>query len=468
MHSSQMASRGPQGGPSSSQCLGWLGLVALILVVGHGRLRAEPPGTTDKSEADRAEESSADRSDETDDSGKSEESDAPDESERDEVNERPETFDVEREEELFEVPEGEESTGGANDQVLDATRRRDEKSLREMSKDEASEAGFEFGAAERTSERTGATLLALSGGALVHGLGHWYVEDPRTALFLVGAEGVGAALAGLGAATWLTHRDVPSANAFAASTFHVGMGVFGLSYLLDVVGVILGAQGSDGANARDPRDLSLEANYRYLGAKGYPLRHHFRGGFDFRIDPVYGSATTEQEFQFEGSSYAGTVGVLWWRGERPWTYAYLEGAGDLLDFRGAGRFQRWNAELRTGLSVDLGLVAHHLEQVAVGTELGYGRAWYFAGAQVDGPLGAADGTGYIPVEVYSHFNLSERFHLRVEYEKSSPRRLQATRRLAGIGALEMRFDSTDLLDLKLTSEFGGGFALHAGLVLDVW
>lgn len=414
------------------------------------------------------ESSSSESSGETDETGETDQSDNADKSEHGAGNERSESLDVEREEELFEVPEGEESTGGANDETLDATRRRDEKSLREMSKDEASEAGFEFGAAERTSERTGATLLALSGGALVHGVGHWYVEDPRTALFLVGAEGVGAALAGLGAATWLTHRDDPSASAFAASTFHVGTGVFGLSYLLDVVGVILGAQGSDGANAREPRDLSLEGNYRYLGAEGYPLQHHFRGGLDFRMDPVYGSASTGQEFQFEGSSYTGTIGVLWWRGDRPWTYAYVEGAGDMLDFRGAGRFQRWNAELRAGLSLDLGLVAHHLERVAVGTEFGYGRAWYFTGSQVDRSLRAAVGTGHIPVEVYSHFNLSERFHLRVEYEKSSARRLQATRRLGGIGGLEMRFDSTDLLDLQLGAEFGGGFALHAGLVLDVW
>lgn len=385
--------------------------------------------------------------------------DPPDEERRD--------FEWKDEESLFEIEAAPDERGETSGDGEEQRRRRSEVPLSEMSKAEARDSGFTFGDEERAARRTSSVLLAATAGTALHGIGHWYADDGRTATFLGGAEGISLALAGTGLTTWFLEGDTAVGSAVASKTFHLGAGLFGLSYLLDLVGTIRSGTFSGADGSEDLRGIDIEAEYRYLQARGYPLNHHFRGGISFDLGRVFGRASTEQEFALDGSSYGTELGVRWLRGARPQTFAYAVADVDFLDFRGTGGFERWRGDLRLGASMDLGVVSPHLEGVALGAEAGYGRSWYTLEVP-SSVTGARLQTGYLPVEVYSSFDLSDRVHSRVAYEQAAGRRLQATRRLGGVGVVDLVYDSTDLFDLEIGAEFGGGFALSGGFLIHVW
>jgi len=375
-----------------------------------------------------------------------------------------EEFDWEDEEQLFELEAAAEERRESSGDEKEEKHRRREGAISEMSRVEARKAGFVFGDDERTASRTSSVLLAATAGSGVHGIGHWYAEDRRTAIFLAGAQGVSLALAGTGLTTWFLEGESPVGAAVASKTFHLGAGLFGLSYLLDVVGTIRIGTFQDSDEAEDLRGFDLEASYRYLQARGYPLNHHFEGGLSFDLGRVYGRTSTEQEFALDGSSYGTELGVRWLRGSRTRTFAYAVADVGFLDFRGTGGFERWRGDLRIGASMDLGIVSPHLEGVALGAEAGYGRSYDTLDASTS-DAGATVQTAYLPVEVYSTFDLSDRVRSRVGYEQAEERRLQATRRLGGVGAVDFVYESTDVLDLEIGAEFGGGFAVSGGFLV---
>jgi hypothetical protein len=147
---------------------------------------------------------------------------------------------------------------------------------------------------------------------------------------------------------------------------------------------------------------------------------------------------------------------------------YLEGRGEFLDVRSVGALQRWSGEARLGVSLDTGAIIGHLRGMVVGAETGYGRRWYRAPGPPLGDMRTIAARGYVPLEVFTHFNLSERLNTRLSYRYRAGGLLEGGRRLLGVGALELDYDSTDLVDLVLQVEVGRGFALTGGLALWVW
>ena len=197
------------------------------------------------------------------------------------------------------------------------------------------------------------------------------------------------------------------------------------------------------------------------------MRHHFRAAAGWDFGPLFGRLETYHDFQLDASNYGTAVGVRLWRADRKLTFVYLEGFGDFLQLRDAGEFERLRGELRAGVSIDLGAIAPHLEQVVLGADLGYGLSAH----RIPLPNGSTfEWIGvkpYLPVEVYTDFNLSERLNVHIDYVRRAGDRLQATRRLGGVGGLGFRYDSSDLFDLELSTEFGGGFSVLGGVVVQV-
>ena len=375
---------------------------------------------------------------------------------------------LEDEEALFDVSEDGEIDEDGESEERDPRERRDDVPLRKMDRKEAEEAGFDFGGRERPTRRTTGALLAATGGLLAHGIGHWYVEDPRTAFTLAAMEGTSLALMGSGLAVWLTERDSVAGNAFGKTAFHLGAGLFGISYLIDVLGALQGARLRLPENSGHHRGLSVHAGYRYREVTAHPLRHFFVGRIDYDIGRVFGRVRTEQGFQLDVSEYEGEVGVRVIRGEREMTFGYVELLGGMFQYRGAGEFDRVRGEARMGASLDFGFIAPHLDQLAVGAEAGWGVASHRLPV-AERPEGRwADLSAFLPAEVYTDMNLSDRLNVRVSYEKRSGDHLQATRALVGVGGIRFRYDSSDLFDLELAGRFGGGYAVHAGIGLQLW
>ncbi len=372
----------------------------------------------------------------------------------------------EREEELFEVPDDEPDEPTADEQGTEGRERRRDVSLTEMSRGEAERAGFDFGDERETGRRTTGSFLAATGGLVAHGLGHWYVEDPRTALTLAAAEGGSLAFLGTGLGLWLTRPDGSVGRRAGAASFHLGAGLFGLSYLVDLVGTLQDARLRLPPNTGGRSGLALQLGYRYVHAGNDPLNHYFVGRADVGAGPVFGELRTRQEFRFETSDYKTEVGVRLLRGSREMTRLYTVLRADwFVSQRGAG-MRRLRGEARLGGSLDLGAVAPHLEQIVVGADLGGGMLGYRRPVGGEGSDFAwAERPWYLPVEVYADLNLSERLNGRIGYDKRPGEPLQPNNRLGGVGEVRFRYDSSELFDLQLEGRFGDGYSLQAGLIV---
>ncbi|MFB6373494.1 MAG: hypothetical protein ABEN55_10345 [Bradymonadaceae bacterium] len=374
----------------------------------------------------------------------------------------------EDEEALFDVAEdGEGDEEGEGDERRER-QRRDGKPLRDMDREEARKAGFDFGGPEQPTARTTGALLAATGGLLVRGIGHWYVDDTRTALTLAALEGTSLALMGSGLVTWVTTSETVAGSAFGKTAFHMGAGLFGISYLIDVLGALQGGRLRLPSNTGRSDGLSVHAGYQYRATPVYPLRHFFVGRVDYNVGRFFGTVRTEQQFQLDYSEYVGELGVRIIRGKRQMTFGYVELLGDASSYRGDGRFDRLRGEVRLGASLDFGLVAPHLDQLAVGAEIGGGLTGHRIATPDTDSLQSPVTAPYIPAEVYTDMNLSERFNVRLSYEKRAGGPLQGTRALAGVGGLRFRYDSSQLFDLELAGRLGAGYSIHAGLSVQVW
>jgi len=374
---------------------------------------------------------------------------------------------VERDESLFDVDESEregEEEGG--DEAVELERR-GEKPLSQMSEEEAKEAGFNFGDQEESTVRTTGAFIAATGGLVARGLGHWYVGERNTAIWLAGMEGVAIALAGSGLATFFLAGDTTAGRAVSAPLFHLGAGLFGFSYIADVVGTIQGEQQELPDNSLDRPGLDVQLGYRFLQSPRFPSNHFLNAGAELDFEPFYMAFDTDQQVGLDAGIYRVTLGGRPWRGRRRLTRFYLEAQGRLLDFSGVGGFRLWDARGLAGVSVDLGTLSSQLAGFALGGEIGFGQQWI-----KPRPGGESSSVtvsrNYLPVEVYGHFNLSKRMNVRLAYRRARGEFLQGVRHLAGVGQLEFAYDSSGFLDLRLKAEAGAGFALGAGLSADIW
>lgn len=374
----------------------------------------------------------------------------------------------EEERELFEVDEDREDGEEAGDGEKLELQRRREKALRDMKIDEAREAGFNFGQREGATTRTTGAFVAITGGFVAHGLGHWYIGDKGTAGVLAAMESGSLALMGGGLASWLLAGDTPGGSAVAAPLFHLGVGTFGLSYLADIVGTIQGGELELPGNSRRLQGIGIDAGYRFQQTSRFPLRHLLNVGVTLDFGAVYGDVRTEQEVSLEGGSYEASLGGRVWRGRRPQTFAYVEAGGDLVDYRGSGPFSRWGVWGVAGVSMDMGMLTPQLAEFVVGAELGWGHQW----TRIP-PRGGSGEAGvlaqhYLPVDVYGHFNVSERLNVRIGYRREAGDYLMGTRHLGGIGSLGVRYNSAERLDLYLRSDVGAGVSLNGGLRVWLW
>lgn len=388
----------------------------------------------------------------------------PDQSEQD----RPEQ-DRADEDALFEKPEQEAEQESSENITRRRLQRIEEQPLEQMSEEQARQSGFVFGDPNEESSRTSAAFLAATAGLLAHGVGHWYVDERRTAAILLGMEGAGLALMGSALAWQGLADDSPASQIYARPAMYAGLGLFGLSYLLDIIGTVQTTEIGLPVNTRRTRGISVEANYRYIDMQGYPTKtlQLLTAGSTVDLGWGYVGARTDQDVYLETSVYGLTLGSRPWRGPGRHTYLFVEGDGEWFNFSGTGRFQRLGAQMRAGVSLELGNWISQLRHVAVGAAAGYGYHWlWLPGA--DSQMSQAASVSYVPFEMFVHFNLTERLNARVAYEHQNGEFLQSTPPNWAVTSVEVLYRSTDILDLVVRGELGGGFGVTGGLRVWFW
>lgn len=400
-------------------------------------------------------------------------SDSPDSDEQHEDEQDEDDEGIQRafdEEELFERPQVEQETAAPQQSGARRVQRVEEKPLEQMSVNEAQAAGFVFGDPAEESSRTSATFLAATAGFLAHGAGHFYLNENRTAGILLAAEGVSLVLIS-SAFVWPWLSDGSTASKmYARPALYAGVGLFGLSYLLDVVGTMQNTDIGLPQNTRRHRGVSVEANYSYLSLEGFgaDTLQLMTAGSTVDLGWGYIGARTDQDVYLDTSAYGLRLGARPWRGPGQQTFAFVEADGEWLSYSGVGRFARLGAQGRAGVSMGLGNWISQLRHVAVGASVGYGHQWYRL-PQADSPnMGFALSSGYIPFEMFMHLNLTERLNARAAYEHRDGDFLQSNAPGLAVGSLEFLYQSTDRLDLVVRGEYGGGLAFSGGLRVWFW
>jgi hypothetical protein len=435
----------------------WLATCVLCSAIVFGGLPAaaqeDAPTPSDSPDGDELDEPAA--PEQTDEAGEA--SSEPDDEES--------AFD---EEELF---EGEEEETRRTDQFDTFERRRvDEKPLSSMSVEEAREAGFVFGSERQTNSRTSATLLAATAGLLVHGAGHWMLEERRTAGILLATELIGLSLVG-SALGWQALSDgSPASRIFAGPAIFAGSGLFATSYLADIMGTVQSVELGLPQNDWARRGVSGRAEYSFLRLDGYPGSTLQLLTVGAAADLGYGylELETAQDVYLDTSQYGANVAWRFLRGTGRHNFVYLEAGGDMLQFRGAGPFTRYGFAARLGVSFDVGLLISQLRHLVVGTSIGWGRHWYQLPGEEDDQTGGAYASDYIPYEMFMSLNFNDQLNAKLSYERRDGAFLQSDSRLLGMVAAEMTFRTGDRADLILRAEAGGGYGLTAGLRVWFW
>ncbi|QDG54301.1 hypothetical protein FIV42_27210 [Persicimonas caeni] len=369
------------------------------------------------------------------------------------------------EEELFEKPEAEEEASSREQAGQRQVRRLEEKPLQQMSVDDARAAGFVFGDPAEESSRTSATFLAATAGLLAHGVGHFYLDETNTAGMLLAAEGASIVLMA-SAVLWPWLSDGSTASKmYARPALYAGVGLFGLSYLLDVVGTMQSADIGLPANTRQTRGFSIEATYRHLSLEGFgdQTLQLLTAGSTADLGWGYVGARTDQDVYLDTSVYGLTLGGRPWRGPGRHTFAFVEVDGEWLSFGGIGRFRRLGGQARVGVSFGLGNWISQLRHVAVGTAIGYGHHWYRFPTAQGTDMSFATSAGYVPFEMFMHLNLTERLNAKAAYEHREGDFLQTNPAGLAVASVEFLYQSTDLLQLVVRGEVGGGLGLVGGL-----
>lgn len=349
------------------------------------------------------------------------------------------------------------------------SQREDDTPINEMTLEQAREAGFIFGSPVEEESRAAATFVAATAGVLVHGAGHWYADEPRTALILLVAEGVSVALVG-SALLWRWASDGSAASeVFLRPALNLGVGIFALSYFLDVIGTAQGVELGMPLNSRRTRGIHLQADYHYLNLDGYSTEtlQLLSAGSVLDLEWGYVGARTDQDVSLNTALYGVTLGGRPWR-RGAQDYLFVEVDGEWLQFSGLGRFRRLSGEARVGVSLGLGHWISHLRDVAVGASLGFGQHWYAFPDAPSADLSQALVVWHIPVETFLHFNATERLHTRLAYTYRQGEFLQTTQSGLGVASLEFVYRSASRIDLVLRARAGGGVELSGGLRLWLW
>lgn len=345
---------------------------------------------------------------------------------------------------------------------------RDE-NLGAMNNQEARAAGFVFEDRSRRQPRATATFIAMTGGTVIHGLGHWYRGDGTSATKLLIGEGAGLALVGAGLGIREVSSERPVADGIGRALAFAGGGLFGLTYLADIIGSFSGPSERLPANSRWHRGIHVSASYEYNEFEGRPgsVLQFLTVESQFDFQRVYFGFETDQELSFFPAAYGATVGLRPWLGPTKDDFLFWETDLEWYDVADGPSLHRVSGDSLFGLSLDLGKVVSHLEGFAVGMAVGYGREWYGETSVGDSWPALGSGRYYLPFETFAHFNLNDRLNARFEYD----RRLGVSRdkrRVFDRFTGELLYRGGRIFDLHVAASVGSGFAVRSGLTVRLW
>lgn len=363
-----------------------------------------------------------------------------------------------------EAQDGEEGERGARTwergEVQEGPGRR---TLSAMGREELEESGFVFENTLEDRSRAHATVFALAAGAVVHGAGHWQLEDRRTAFFLLGMELVGLSLIGGGTALALNPTGVTHLDERRRDLWFLGIGVLGTSWMIDIAGTAF--RDDLGIPPPTSREIGwgVGLGYEYWRPRDLSLRHLSTAQLSAKTERFHLEGRTSQELGYGMSDYEMTGRWFWLRGPSRESRLGLEMIGRYLTYRLDEPFERTDAQLNLTASLNMGRFFAHLDQLSIGGKIGAGiRGYRFVGTEGDW-RGLTYAGWYLPMEVFVALNLTSQLRMDLSFQRWQGDWLERSRGRIGVPRLGWTYRSTERLDLNFFFSMGDGVAAGAGL-----
>ncbi len=306
-------------------------------------------------------------------------------------------------------------------------------------------------------------MLALVPGFFVHGLGHFYTGEEKTALQLLLTEvaAVGLIVGGvvLGNAT----QDSGEVGGARRALIHAGGFLFVGSWLADVLGALKGAESfPDDSSRVEGSTFSLA--YRFTSDPLTPFRHHLVTQLSLDAGLVYVVPQVDLEADLAERTYQVDVGARVWRGRNKHNELAV-GARlrrvEMPDFYVATEqyegYVRWK--------LDLGQFVRSLRNFYVVNRVGVGR--YGALIADDDQLpgffsGSEYGFPFLVLESGIELNTGPRTHFGLRFIQDPTHDVAPASKESGLLEAGLVHSYSDDLDIEFSLVGGDGWAVWLG------
>ncbi|TXD39427.1 hypothetical protein FRC98_03255 [Lujinxingia vulgaris] len=340
------------------------------------------------------------------------------------------------------------------------------RSLDGRTREELEARGFEFVSTVEQRRRAHATLLAASAGLVLHGVGHWHLQEPSTAYFLAGAELVGLTTIAGGAVLKLRPTGNPQLDQFSNELLFLGIATLGSSWLIDVLGTAYHDKLGVPTSTRRDHGLGLHLGYEYIRPENLSLRHVAAAQAYWRRRAYDLDLRVAQELGLGMSDYQ--LRGVW----RPWVAAAAQTSvgvalqGGIIQYRLDLPYERARVALSAVGSINLGRLFPHLDQMTLTAEAGVAvRTFRFApgSAGATGTEGWRWGGWGVPLKVELGLNLTEELRFLAALERGQGDWMLTSNSRIGVPVFHILYRSARRLDLRFFAAFGDGVSAGAGL-----
>lgn len=308
--------------------------------------------------------------------------------------------------------------------------------------------------------------LALGPGFLVHGLGHLYIGETRTAwqLFLTEVVGVGLAVTGL-------LLDAPSQKSggvggLRQGLLHTGTVLFLSSWLADVLGAFKGAAALDQDTSRT-EGSRLGLAYRYTDDPVAPFRHHIVLRLDLDTGWFFARPKIDLEASLALRQMQLELGTRVFRGRNAQNRVIVGARLRRLENSSFG-YTAMGVMGYVDAKSDLGQVLPNLRNFYLFGRIGYGYdGLSFAESTDSVPNVFAEAEfydTYLVIESGMGFNLSRLTHIEAAFVQDPTRDIRPfAGREGGLFELSLTYRQSDSLDIEFVGTAGDALAVWLGL-----
>lgn len=307
--------------------------------------------------------------------------------------------------------------------------------------------------------------IAVGPGFLVHGLGHYYAGDSRTALSLLLAELAGIGLIIAGSVIDDSTNGGGSTGGIRNALTHSGVLLFFGSWVADIVGTFKGAESFD-SSSRRTRGNVLGIAYRFTENPLTPFKHHLVTRLSLDSGRIWLRPELDLEVGLDLWQLALDAGVRLFVGDNPHNRIALGVNGRRHAVRQFG-YTATSAAGFVDWQVDLGLVVRGMRNFYLFNRTGYGLFALQFGDRTNDAPGLS--TTYDFVDSYLLFetgialNTGRKTNVSLAVIQDPTRDLAASSPDGGMLELSLLHRQSSDLDIELSATSGDGWGVWLGL-----